>query len=49
MLGVGLVLGLGGMAAADALPDARSLVGPIAGSLVAVGLAGLLAWHLRRR
>jgi len=49
VLGVSLVVGLGGMSFAGQLPQARSVVGPIVGSIVAASLAGLLAWHLRRR
>jgi hypothetical protein len=45
----GLGVGLGGMALSSGLPDAQSIVGPIVGSVVAAGLAGLLAWHLLRR
>jgi hypothetical protein len=48
VLGVGLVLGVGGMAIVSQLSPVQSLVGPIVGSLVAAGLTGLLAWHLRR-
>jgi len=49
VLGVSLAVGLGGMALAGQLPQARSVIGPIVGSIVAASLAGLLAWHLRRR
>ena len=49
VLGLSLLVGLGGMVVTGRLPAARSVVGPIVGSIVAAGLAGLLAWHLRRR
>jgi hypothetical protein len=49
VLVVGVVVGVGGMAVAAFLPSARSVVGPIVGSVIAAGLAGLLAWHVRRR
>ena len=43
---VALAFGLGGLALAQGLPATRSSVGPIVGSVIAVGLAGLLAWLL---
>jgi hypothetical protein len=49
VLGLSLLVGLGGMVITGALPAVRSVVGPIVGSVVAAGLTGLLAWHLRRR
>jgi hypothetical protein len=49
VLGLSLLTGLAAMAVAGQLPAVRSVVGPIVGSAVAAGLAGLLAWHLRRR
>jgi hypothetical protein len=49
VLGLSLLVGLGGMAVTGQLPAVRSVVGPIVGSAVAASLAGLLAWHLRRR
>lgn len=49
VLGAGLGTGLGGMALAGALPQASSWAGPVAGALIAAGLAGVLAWHLLRR
>lgn len=49
VLVAGLVVGLGGLLVAQFLPSARTVAGPIVGSVIAAGLAGLLAWHLRRR
>jgi hypothetical protein len=49
VLAVALPLGIGGTAAFALLPSEGSVVGPIVGSVVAAGLAGLLAWLLRRR
>lgn len=49
VLGLSLLVGAGGMAVAGQLPATPSVIGPIVGSVVAAGLAGLLAWHLRRR
>jgi hypothetical protein len=49
VLGLSLLTGLGLMGLAGKLPAARSVVGPIVGSIAAAGLAGLLAWHLLRR
>ena len=49
VLGASLVIGLGGVVAAAVIPGARSTLGPILGSAVAVALAFLLVWHLRRR
>jgi hypothetical protein len=46
---VGLVFGVGGLLATQGLPEVQSMVGPIVGWFVAVGLAGLLAWLLIRR
>jgi hypothetical protein len=48
VLGASLVVGLGGMAVADQLVATPTLLGPVAGALVAAALAGLLAWQLRR-
>jgi len=45
----GLVVGLGGLVVARYLPAQQTVIGPIVGSVIAAGLAGLLAWHLRRR
>jgi hypothetical protein len=44
-----LAIALGGMAVLLQLRPAPTLVGPIIGSIVAAGMAGLLAWHVRRR
>ncbi len=44
-----LVVALGGMAVLQQLRPAPTLVAPMIGSMVAAALAGLLAWHLRRR
>jgi hypothetical protein len=49
VLGASLALGLGGLVAAAVIPGTRSILGPIVGSGVAVGLAFLLVWYLRRR
>jgi hypothetical protein len=49
VLAASLAVAMGGLAIADQLPGTRTAIGPIVGSLVAAGLAGLLAWHLRRR
>ncbi|MCI0689036.1 MAG: hypothetical protein L0Y54_17660 [Sporichthyaceae bacterium] len=46
---VSLGLGLGGMELVGQLPAVRTVAGTIIGSALAAGLAGLLAWHLRRR
>jgi hypothetical protein len=48
-LAAGVGLGLAGMVVLGQFRSVRSIVGPIAGSLVVAGLVGLLAWHLRRR
>ena len=45
----GLTVGVGSLAGARLLPEAQSAVGPIVGSLVAVGLVALLVWLLMRR
>jgi hypothetical protein len=47
VLAVSVGLGLVGTALAGQLPSARSVIGPIIGSALAAGLAGLLALHLR--
>lgn len=44
-----LAIALGGMAVLQQLRPAPTLVAPVIGSLIAAALAGLLAWHLRRR
>jgi hypothetical protein len=44
----GLGVGIGGLALIRGLPGAHSAVGPIVGSLAAVGLVALLAWPLVR-
>ncbi len=44
-----LAVALGGMAVLQQLRPAPTLVAPMIGSMVAAALAGLLAWHLRRR
>jgi len=49
VLVVGVGVGLGGWGLTAVLPSTRSVVGPIIGSVVAAALAGLLAWHLRRK
>ncbi len=49
VLGVGLVIGILGLIMVGLLPSARSIVGPIVGSIVAAGLAGLLGWLFVRR
>jgi hypothetical protein len=49
VLAAGVLVGIGGMVVAQFLPSARTVAGPIVGSVIAAGLAGLLAWHLRRR
>jgi hypothetical protein len=42
-------LGLIGMVVLSQLRPVQSIIGPVVGSVVAAGLVGLLAWHLRRR
>ncbi len=49
VLAASVAVGLGGMVLAGQLPQARSVAAAIVGSVVAAGLTGLLAWHLRRR
>jgi hypothetical protein len=49
VLAASLGLGLTGLVVLGQLRAVQSIVGPIVGSFVAAGLAGLLAWHLRRR
>lgn len=49
VLALSLGFGAGAMAVLDQLRPVQSVVGPIVGSVIAAGLAGLLAWHLRRR
>jgi hypothetical protein len=44
----GTALGLAGLAVVGRLPTERSAIGPIVGSLVAAGLAGLLVLNARR-
>jgi len=44
-----LTLGLGGLIIVSRLHAAQTLAAPIAGAIVAAGLAGMLAWLLLRR
>ncbi|MGE5830941.1 MAG: hypothetical protein ACM30G_21635 [Micromonosporaceae bacterium] len=47
VLGASLCFGLAGLIALSGLESVPTLVAPIAGSLVAAALAGMLAWQLR--
>jgi hypothetical protein len=49
VLVVGVGVAVGGMALVGQLIQVSSVIGTIVGSLIAAALAGLLAWHLRRR
>jgi hypothetical protein len=49
VIGISVGVGLAGLLATQQIEPTRSVVGPIAGSVVAALLAGVLAWHLRRR
>jgi hypothetical protein len=49
VVGVTLVLTIGGTALVGALPEVRSVIGPVVGSVVAAAVAALLAWPVRRR
>jgi hypothetical protein len=46
---VGVGIAVGGMALVGLLSQISSVIGTIVGSLAAAALAGLLAWHLRKR
>lgn len=48
VIAVSLAIGLVGVVLVGQLPTVQSSIGPIVGSLVAAGIAGLLAWLLRR-
>ncbi len=49
VVAVSVGLGSAGMALLDRLPAESSMAGPIVGSLVAAGLAGVIVWLVRRR
>jgi hypothetical protein len=49
VLGVSLAVGLSGLFLTEHVVAVRSVAGPIAGSVVAAILVGVLAWHVRRR
>jgi hypothetical protein len=49
VVGATLALAIGGTALVGALPEERSLIGPVVGSVVAVAMAVLLAWPVGRR
>jgi hypothetical protein len=48
VLAASLALGALGLALVGQLQSVSSIIGPIVGSLIAAGIAGLLAWQLRR-
>jgi hypothetical protein len=48
VLAASLALGALGLALVGHLRSVSSIIGPIVGSLIAAGIAGLLAWQLRR-
>jgi hypothetical protein len=48
VLATSLAVGAIGMAFVGQLQSASSIIGPIVGSLLAAGIAGLMAWQLRR-
>jgi hypothetical protein len=49
VLAVSLGVGVGGLFVAGALPPQQGLVAPVLGSLLAIGLAALIPWLVRRR
>jgi hypothetical protein len=49
VLATSLAVGAVGMALVGQLQSVSSIIGPIVGSLLAAGIAGLMAWQLRRR
>jgi hypothetical protein len=49
VLGASLAAALVGLAIASRLPAEQTVIGPIIGSVLAAGVVGVLAWHLRRR
>jgi hypothetical protein len=48
VLAASLALGALGLALVGQLQSVSSIIGPIVGALIAAGIAGLLAWQLRR-
>jgi hypothetical protein len=49
VVAVSLAIGISGMIGATQLTSARSVVGPIVGSIVVASLVGLLVWQVRLR